>query len=246
MKKLTQLFTFTLTLGISMFASATENEQAKPYTSAFRISAEEMHDIANPNKLAWRIFYTEPSKGENAHWFDAVKQGNLAEIKAMVEKGQDLEVKDTGSLGQTALGWAAFIGYEDIVEYLISQGASLFATDSGDVYNVLKSAVLGKNTHIVKKIYGNLSPVDLNDQSIESDGETLLMVAASNNRLETVKFLISQGANVNLVTTTKEPSMFSYNQSALSYACERNLPEMQKLLIQNGAINHKTGKPSCN
>ncbi|MCW9733384.1 ankyrin repeat domain-containing protein [Avibacterium sp. 20-15] len=246
MKKLTQLFTFTLTLGISMFASATENEQAKPYTSAFRFSAEEMHDIANPNKLAWRIFYTEPSKGENAHWFDAVKQGNLAEIKAMVEKGQDLEVKDTGSLGQTALGWAAFIGYEDIVEYLISQGASLFATDSGDVYNVLKSAVLGKNTHIVKKIYGNLSPVDLNDQSIESDGETLLMVAASNNRLETVKFLISQGANVNLVTTTKEPSMFSYNQSALSYACERNLPEMQKLLIQNGAINHKTGKPSCN
>ncbi|URL06265.1 ankyrin repeat domain-containing protein [Avibacterium sp. 21-595] len=246
MKKLTQLFTFTLTLGISMFTSATENEQAKPYTSAFRFSAEEMHDIANPNKLAWRIFYTEPSKGENAHWFDAVKQGNLAEIKAMVEKGQDLEVKDTGSLGQTALGWAAFIGYEDIVEYLISQGASLFATDSGDVYNVLKSAVLGKNTHIVKKIYGNLSPVDLNDQSIESDGETLLMVAASNNRLETVKFLISQGANVNLVTTTKEPSMFSYNQSALSYACERNLPEMQKLLIQNGAINHKTGKPSCN
>ncbi|MCW9717059.1 ankyrin repeat domain-containing protein [Avibacterium sp. 21-599] len=246
MKKLTQLFTFTLTLGISMFASATENEQAKPYTSTFRFSAEEMHDIANPNKLAWRIFYTEPSKGENAHWFDAVKQGNLAEIKAMVEKGQDLEVKDTGSLGQTALGWAAFIGYEDIVEYLISQGASLFATDSGDVYNVLKSAVLGKNTHIVKKIYGNLSPVDLNDQSIESDGETLLMVAASNNRLETAKFLISQGANVNLVTTTKEPSMFSYNQSALSYACERNLPEMQKLLIQNGAINHKTGKPSCN
>lgn len=212
----------------------------------FRYSLEEMQDIANPNKLSWRIFYDKPSVGKDAEWFDAVKQGNLAKVKQMVANGQNIEAKDTGSLGQTALGWAAFIGYEDIVDFLIEKGADLNATDTGDVYNVMKSAVLGKNTAIVKKAYALLKEkqnIDVN--MIESDGETLLMVAASNNRLETVKYLLSLGAKINLVTTTQDPSAFSYNQSALSYACDRHHVEMQKLLIAHGAINHRTGKASC-
>lgn len=217
-------------------------------TTGFRFSDEENFDIANENKLAWRIFYKEPSKGEHGAWFDAVKRGDLATVKYMVENGQDLEAKDTGSLEQTALGWAAFIGYEDMVDYLISQGASLYATDKGDVYNVLKSAVLGKNTNIVKKIHARLNadkPVDLNDQTVESDGETLVMVAASNNRLETVKYLAAQGANLNLVATTDNPKLGSYNQSPYSYACTRGHKDMQALLASLGAINHRTGKASC-
>ena len=166
----------------------------------------------------------------------------------MVNNGQDLEVKDTGSLNQTALGWAAFIGYEDMVDYLVSKGADIYAKDDGDVYNVMKSAVLGKNTNIVKKVHTLLNekaPVDLNDQTVESDGETLIMVAASNNRLETVKYLLAQGANPNLVATTKDKKMGSYNQGAYSYACSRDLVDMQKLLAANGAVNHRTGKASC-
>lgn len=214
--------------------------------AAFRYPLAEMQDIANPDKLPHRIFYAAPSRGPDAAWFDAVKQGNLDAIKAMVAAGQNLEAKDTDSLGQTALGWAAFIGYEDIVDYLIAQGADLRATDRGDVYNTLKSAALGKNTAIVKKIHALLkAETDLNDQSVESDGETLLMVAASNNRLATVEYLLSQGADPNLVTTQGNPRAFSYNQSALSYACTRGYPEMQQLLIANGAINHRTGKAGC-
>lgn len=214
----------------------------------FRFSQAENFDIANEKKLAWRIFYDKPSEGKNAAWFDAVKRGDLATVQYMVEKGQDIEAKDTGSLEQTALGWAAFIGYEDMVDYLISKGANLYATDTGDVYNVLKSAVLGKNTNIVKKVHQLLNakkPVALNDQTVESDGETLLMVASSNNRLSTVEYLISQGAKLNLVTTTQDTKLGSYNQSALSYACTRGHVEMQKLLISKGAINHRTGKSTC-
>lgn len=212
-----------------------------PTPKDFRFSQEEMHDIANPNKLAWRVFYDKPSTGEHAKWFDAVKRGDLELVKYMVENGQDLEAKDTGSLQQTALGWAAFIGYEDMTDYLISKGASLHATDTGDVYNVLKSAVLGKNTAIVKKIHALLEQegkVDLNDQTVESDGETLVMVAASNNRLQTVEYLIARGANVNLVSTVKD-------QSPLSFACDRGHVEMQQLLIKHGAVNHRTGKQNC-
>ena len=216
--------------------------------TGFRFSNSENIDIANKDKLAWRVFYEKPSIGTDVKWFDAVKHGDLATVKYMVKNGQDLEAKDTGSLDQTALGWAAFIGYEDMVDYLIAQGASLQATDKGDVYNVLKSAVLGKNTNVVKKVYKLLntqSPVDLNDQTLESDGETLIMVAASNNRIETVKYLLSKGANPNLVATTQDKKMGSYNQGAYSYACTRGHVEMQALLKANGAINHRTAKASC-
>lgn len=211
--------------------------QTTPAPTGFRFSQAEMQDIANPKKLSWRIFYDKPSQGEHAKWFDAVKRGDLASVQKMVEQGQNLEVKDEASLGQTALGWAAFIGYEDIVDYLIAKGASLQATDRGDVYNVLKSAVLGKNVNIVKKIHQLLPNTDFNDQSLEDDGETLIMVAASNNRIEIVQYLLAQGANPNLVAKK--------DASALSYACERGHTEMQQLLISHGVINHKTGKSSC-
>ena len=216
--------------------------------AGFRFSAAENFDIANKDKLSYRNFYEKPSTGADARWFDAVKRGDLATVKYMVAQGQNLEAKDTGNLDQTALGWAAFIGYEDMVDYLIAQGASLQATDKGDVYNVLKSAVLGKNTKVVKKVHGLLNsqtPVNLNDQTLESDGETLIMVAASNNRIETVKYLLSKGANPNLVATTKDKKLGSYNQGAYSYACTRGHVEMQQLLKANGAINHRTGKASC-
>lgn len=229
-------------LVISCTATKAKNP---PEYSQFTLNIDEMRDIASSEKLAHRVFYEKPSTGPNAKWFDAVKQGDLKTVKQMVKAGQNIEVKDEGALGQTALGWAAFIGYEDMFDYLVSQGANLWATDKGDVYNVLKSAVLGKNTNIVKKAHQLLPQFDINDTSYEDDGESLVMVAASNNRLDTVAYLIDLGADLNKVTTIKDKSRPSYNQSALSYACARDYKEMQQLLIKNGAINNRTGKATC-
>ena len=235
------------TIGLALLAACSGNEAPKTADSqtGFRLGSAEMHDIASANKLPHRVFYTKPSTGEHAAWFDAVKRGDLGSMKQMVANGQNIEAQDTGSLNQTALGWAACIGYEDVVDYLLAQGASLQATDKGDVYNVLKSAVLGKNANVVRKIHQRMPNVDLNDQSLESDGETLVMVAASNNRIAVVKYLLAQGANVNLSTTTQDTNMGSYDQSPLTYACKRGHVDMQQLLIANGALNHRTGKPAC-
>lgn len=93
--------------------STAKQSMEKPTpTTGFRYSDAENYDIANENKLSWRVFYDKPSTGPDAEWFDAVKRGDLPTVKYMVENGQDIEAKDVGSLEQTALGWAAFIGYE--------------------------------------------------------------------------------------------------------------------------------------
>lgn len=246
MKLKTALLATTLFGLLSIAHAKILNENNPEGYQQFRLDYAEMTDLANDNKLPHRNFYAKPSEGPDAAWFDAVKQGDLETVKAMVDAGQIIEVKDVGSLNQTALGWAAFIGYEDMVDYLLSKNANLWATDKGDVYHALKSAALGKNANVVKKLRELLKyGYDINDVSYEDDGETLVMVAASNNRIEVVKYLISQGNDLNKVTTIQDPKRFSYNHSALSYACMRDYKEMQQLLIENGAINHRTGTTKC-
>ena len=109
MKRIILLMIAGLMMSLSLYS------QVERFT---RLTPEQLTNLANPRRLSHIIFYREKSKGPNAKWFDAVKEGNLEEIKKMVESGQDIEVQDTASLKQTALGWAAFIGYLDVVEYL--------------------------------------------------------------------------------------------------------------------------------
>lgn len=225
--------------GTSPRAGGAAPSTAAPAAGGWRLTQAQMEEIANAKKLPHRIFYGKPSTGPDAAWFDAVKRGDTATVKRMLDAGQNIEAKDEASQGQTALGWAAFIGYEDMFDLLVARGANLRATDRGDVFNVFKSAVLGNSVALVKKSRALLKDdIQINDQKSDREGETFVMVAASNNRMDTVKYFIAEGADLNLVSKVKD-------QSALSFACDNGYPEMQKLLIAHGAINHRSGKPSC-
>ncbi|WP_300001384.1 ankyrin repeat domain-containing protein [uncultured Cedecea sp.] len=248
MEKLTKIIMLPLLLTSFAFsAQAAELNTNNPNGyKQFKMDYSEMVDIANPNKLSHRVFYTKPSEGPDAKWFDAVKQGDLATIKTMVENGQNIEAKDNASLGQTALGWAAFIGYPEVVDYLIANNADLMATDKADVSNALKSAGLGKNVAVFDTLYNKLKDkVDLNNQSNDMQGETILIVAASNNRADIVKYLLDHGAKTDLVTTEKDKNHPAYNQSAFSFACTRGNAEIIKILQQHGAVNHRNNNASC-
>lgn len=212
-----------------------------PDLSLFRFSLAQMQAISNPKLLAHRDFYGKASEGPDAAWFDAVKQGNLPKVEAMVAAGQNLEARDEASLGQTALGWAAFIGYEDVVRYLVAQGADIRATDRADVYNTLKSAVMGNNVAVVKYLHGLLKD-ETDWDARESDQETLFMVAAVDGRLETVKYILQFHPDINAVAINEQPKL---DESPLSGACEGGFTDVADLLIAHGAINHKTGRSSC-
>lgn len=59
----------------------------------------------------------------------AARNGDLAAVKALVEKGAAIETKT--SYGQTPLYLAAMSGHQDVVEFLLSKGAS---TDVHDTF----------------------------------------------------------------------------------------------------------------
>ena len=101
--------------GTSPRASAAPSTAA-PAASGWRLTQAQMEEIASAKKLPHRVFYGKPSTGPDAAWFDAVKRGDTATVKRMLDAGQAIEAKDEASQGQTALGWAAFIGYEDLFD----------------------------------------------------------------------------------------------------------------------------------
>ncbi|MCW2257166.1 ankyrin repeat protein [Providencia alcalifaciens] len=243
-----KLIPLLLTIAVTSFhaQSAELNKNNPDGYKQFRLDYSEMVEIANPTRLKHRIFYTSPSKGPDAKWFDAVKQGDLETVKVMVGNGQNIEVKDEASLGQTALGWAAFIGYEDIVDYLISKNADLMATDRADVSNALKSAGLGKNVNVFKKLHQKLkNKIDLNNQSNDMQGETILIVASSNDRQDIVQYLLDNKVRTDLITTEKDTSHPAYDQDALSVACQNGNFGTIKILQKYGAINHRNNQPYC-
>ena len=203
-----------------------------------RFTYEQMTNKASTTRLSHRLFY-QKSKGPDALWFDTVKQGNLAEIKKMINNGQNIEVTDEKSLGQTALLWATFLGYLDITKYLIEEhNANLFATDRADVQHVFKSAILGGDIETIEYLYPLMkSKIDLNAQD-ERDGETALMVAVSNDRKDAVKFLLKQKVDINIIST-------QLNHSAMSVACAGNNQSMVDMLAKAGGSNHRTKKASC-
>lgn len=232
-----KLVLFGLLFFLQMPLSA-QDANSEVDLSKFRYSYEEMYEIANPNLLKHRIFYEKPSEGPDAAWFDAVKQGNLELVKSMVESGQNLEAKDEVSLGQTALGWAAFIGYMDMVQYLVEQGADIRATDRADVYNTVKSATMGRNAEVLAYLH-NLLRDEVDWDALEDDGETLFSVAAVDGRLEILEYIYQfNPKSINVVVE-------KFDVSPLSGACERGFADVANWLIERGAINHKTGKSSC-
>ena len=254
-KKLS-MFAAAATLGIVVGACGGSDAASRdPVTQVdytkFRLSFKEMYSLANPHLLGRRVFYRKPSEGPDAAWFDAVKQGNLERVKAMVAQGQNLEAKDAsvppgpaaaqGPLEQTALGWAAFIGYPDMVRYLVEQGANLHTTDKGDVYHAVKAAVLGGNVEVIEYLYGKLGtgPNGVDWNAREDDGETLALVGAVLGRYDFMKWVLQYKPDLNVVSYQPK------NTSPLSGACEEGFYDVVQLLIENGAINHKTGKPTC-
>ena len=224
--------------GTAAFAEMTapKADPAAVDYAEFRLSFAEMYQLANPGFLPHRIFYSAPSIGPDAAWFDAVKRGNLDTIKAMVEQGQDLEAKDEASQGQTALGWAAFIGYEDIVRYLVEQGADIRATDRGDVYHSVKSAVLGGNVPVIAYLAEKLGD-EVDWDAREGDGETLALAGGVLGRTEFVKWVSQFNPDFNVVSKK--------DASPLSGACKEGFYDTARFLIEKGAINHLTGDSSC-
>jgi ankyrin repeat protein len=141
----------------------------------------------------------------------AASRGDLAEVRRLVEAGEDVSAADT--FGNTALLYACRGGHADIVELLFRNGADVqvknkqgmdcldFAEVRGHekVAGILRGAklLLSIREGEVERVTRLLdSGVDVNHQL--TDGWTPLMVAALEDQVEVANILLDRGADAAL------------------------------------------------
>lgn len=83
----------------------------------------------------------------NGGWEDAIKRGDVQDVRDLLERGVDVDARD--SHGQTALMLAAHAGHRKIVEALIAHRANLNTTAKYGL-NALMLALIGGHAEVAR------------------------------------------------------------------------------------------------
>lgn len=96
----------------------------------------------------------------NDDLLNAARTGDLATVKALIEKGAPVEAKT--AYGQTPLYLAAMSGHQDVVQFLLEKGAKTDITDTFYKASVLDFVMERKHYEVAKLIIvkGNDKPDD--------------------------------------------------------------------------------------
>ncbi|MEG4173133.1 MULTISPECIES: ankyrin repeat domain-containing protein [unclassified Microcoleus] len=172
--------------------------------------------------------------------------------KILLAAGAKINIKEENARngkGTTLLHNAAKIGFKELVQQLIKDGANIVIRDSinrtplhyaatkevatllmldinaRDQYGdtPLHLAVQNNRPEIVSLLIANGAKVNVENAS----GNTPLHLAVQNNRPEIVSFLIANGAKVNVENAS--------GNTPLHLAVQNNRPEIVSFLIANGA-----------
>ena len=115
---------------------------------------------------------------------DAVKKGDLIEVKILLEKGAKVDEKNQNS-GRTALIFAAENGHVQIVELLLKAGANVDEKDIGGT-TALINAAYGGCVQVVELLLE--AGASVNKKTHIED--TALMWAARNGHVQVVELLL--------------------------------------------------------
>lgn len=156
-------------------------------------------------------------------WFDAAENGYLEIIKSLIDK-VDINTKDR--YDSPALLRAAFKGYENVVQFLLSTPGIDVNAQCTVGNTPLIMAACGGNENVVKLLL-KVPGIDVNIQDVE-DEDTALITAVNGNHENIVKLLLQvPGINVN-------PK--KYGKTALIWAAGKGHENIVKLLLESPEI----------
>jgi len=155
----------------------------------------------------------------------AAWRGNLEEVKEMLSGGiVDVDEKDR--YGFTALIWASWNGHNELVKYLLANGANINEKDNDGNIALIGVSQYGR-IEVVKYLLEN--GANINEKNI--DGNTALILASWNGHIEIAKYLLENGANPTI--RTKEDDLYIPNMTARDIATRVKEKEIVSLL-ENG------------
>ncbi len=154
--------------------------------------------------------------------FDALRRGDVAEVRSMIEKSPRL-VEERDGNGNTLLHLAAAGGDADLVRYLVEKGAGLELRNARQK-TPLHLAAMNDRTDAVAALLGKGAAIEARD---DYQRTALVLCARERGQAATARALIEAGADVN--------SVDKFGDSALGLAAWRGKQEFVDLLLEKGA-----------
>ena len=158
---------------------------------------------------------------------DAAKAGNIKRLKSTLGYVRDINFMD--DTGATALHHAASGGYDDIVQLLLSKGASI---EAGTKYNdtPLHLAAYNDRTSTMGLLLSKGALIGATNE----DNNTPLHGAAQHGHTSIVELLLSKGASIEVTN--------KYNNTPLHLATLFGYTSIVELLLSKGAPTEVTNK----
>jgi ankyrin repeat protein len=152
----------------------------------------------------------------------ACEGGHLGIVRLLVQHmgGQGLD--SASKNGWTSLCYAAYAGHEEVVKFLLSNGAQALRADNHD-RTPFMLACKGGHMGAVRLLAQHMGGQGLDSAS--KNGWTSLCYAASAGREEVVKFLLSNGAQASRAD--------NYDRTPFMLACEGGHLGIVRLLVQH-------------
>jgi len=161
---------------------------------------------------------------------DAAASGRLDRVRELVERDPSL-ANAASAEGFPALGLAAYLGHEGVVEYLISKGADVNFTAPSTGFTALTGAVSQRHGRVADLLLRHGAEAN----HVYEGTVTPLVVATSHGDLDLVRLLLDHGADPNLGAME--------GKSALDIAREKGSREVADILRQHGATRWRAEAP---
>ena len=162
----------------------------------------------------------------------AVAKNDYTTIKKMLDNGLDPNLKGKGSAQAGLLNTACNRGRVKIVQLLLSRGADVNLAGNQGRTPMMGAARNAKTLDILKiliKKGANIQAVD--DHGVSVFDNAVIGVVSRQTSMESLKFLVNQGLNVNKSTLKGKTTGYT----ALMMAARSNHIELAKYLISKGA-----------
>src|SRR5512136_3340828 len=161
--------------------------------------------------------------------FDLLRRGDVAAVRAMVEKTPEL-VTARDDQGQALLHYAAYGQDPALVDFLIDKGAKVDLA-SAQTKTPLHIAAINDRREVVAALLKRGASLEIRDDY----GRTaLILCARERGQAATARVLIDAGADINAVD--------KFGSSALELATWRGKAEFIDLLLEKGARVPESGQ----